>query len=395
MIVIKKLSKLNTCIIPIFVAFFNVIIILFPQTALNAASEGLLLWFNKVIPSLLPFLIGTSLLNSLGFCSFLGVLFSPIMNKVFKISGEGAYALAVGLTSGYPIGAKTTCELRNSGILQKNEAQRLLGFTNNSGPLFILGTAAASMLMCPKVGYVILSVHYISAIITGLFLRLFRSKKEQPNLSNKKASLKNAINELIQFRKNNNKPFGEILAQSINSSVETIAQIGGFIILFSVIAKIILLLINNLDISDYIKGIIIGIIEITNATALLSQDKTSICICIITSIISWGGLSIHAQSIAIISKSDLSTKLYILSKLFHAFTAFLISLFFIPLIENIMQTQQTFSQQSVTSLSILKGSSLCFILLSLIMLITPILVLGISAIFSRRKKIKKHSRRYR
>lgn len=399
---IKKIKKINVCIIPAFAAFFNIIIILFPKTALSGAGEGLTLWFNKVIPSLLPFLIGTSLLNSLGFCSFLGVLFSPLMNKIFKISGEGAYALAVGLTSGYPIGAKTTCELRQSGILQKNEAQRLLGFANNSGPLFILGTAASSMLMCPKIGYIMLFIHYASAIITGLFLRLFRSKSEQNKSIKQKATLKNAVMALILFREKNQKPFGTILSQSIKSSIETIAQIGGFIVLFSVISKIIILLTNNFFQSNYIKGLIIGIIEITNGCAFLAQDKTPLCICIITAIISWGGLSIHSQSIALIVKSDLSPLLYILSKLFQGICAFFISLIFIPIIKNIIAAEEVFLNQN--SLNIFKDSSFCFIFLCIAMVFIPVLILGINFIIYNIKKLgfgrkhkfnKKHFRRYR
>ncbi len=54
--------------------------------------------------------------------------------------GIGAYAFIMGIISGYPVGASIVTEFRNSGECSKAEAERLLSFTNNSGPLFIIGT---------------------------------------------------------------------------------------------------------------------------------------------------------------------------------------------------------------------------------------------------------------
>lgn len=46
----------------------------------------------------------------------------------------------MGIISGYPVGAKIVTEFRKNGECTKAEAERLLAFTNNSGPLFIIGT---------------------------------------------------------------------------------------------------------------------------------------------------------------------------------------------------------------------------------------------------------------
>ena len=62
------------------------------------------------------------------------------MRPLFNVPGEDSYPLIMGIVSGYPVGAKIVCDLRNKNILTKPEAERLLAFNNNSGPLFILGT---------------------------------------------------------------------------------------------------------------------------------------------------------------------------------------------------------------------------------------------------------------
>ncbi len=62
------------------------------------------------------------------------------MKPIFNVPGIGAYAFIMGIISGYPVGAKIVTEFRKNGECSKAEAERLLAFTNNSGPLFIIGT---------------------------------------------------------------------------------------------------------------------------------------------------------------------------------------------------------------------------------------------------------------
>ncbi len=62
------------------------------------------------------------------------------MKPIFNVPGIGAYAFIMGIISGYPVGAKIVTEFRKNGECSKVEAERLLSFSNNSGPLFIIGT---------------------------------------------------------------------------------------------------------------------------------------------------------------------------------------------------------------------------------------------------------------
>ena len=62
------------------------------------------------------------------------------MRPLFNVPGESAYAFIMGLISGYPVGAKIVTDLRKTNLCSKDEGERMLCFTNNSGPLFIIGT---------------------------------------------------------------------------------------------------------------------------------------------------------------------------------------------------------------------------------------------------------------
>ncbi|XXF57136.1 nucleoside recognition domain-containing protein [Thermoanaerobacterium thermosaccharolyticum] len=100
----KKNKSRNFLVIS--VLFIVVSIIVFPKNSLSAAKAGINLWLFTVFPALLPFFIGSELLLQLGFVRTIGKFLEPIMRPLFNVSGNGAFAMAVGYTSGYPVGAQ-------------------------------------------------------------------------------------------------------------------------------------------------------------------------------------------------------------------------------------------------------------------------------------------------
>lgn len=340
----KKYENFTMLIIPISVAFFNILIILFPKDIIEASKNGLALWFNNVLPSLLPFIIGTNILSGLGAISFIGTLLEPIMYPLFRVSGSGAFALVTGMTSGYPMGAKVVSILRENEDVSKIEAQRLISFVNNSGPLFILGAVGIGMFKNITVGYFLMLCHYMSAILTGLIFKHYKGKEEKKLVSTKKI-FSRAFKNMKNARKKESKTFGVILADSIRNAMETIALVGGFIILFCVLVKIfeitgIISLTENLleDVltplhitSDRYKGLFVGIIEVTNGTKILSNElftSTDILICL--ALISFGGLSIHAQTVSLINKTDINIPLYFFAKFVHSIISVAVGILAMP-----------------------------------------------------------------
>lgn len=205
---------------------FLISLILYSKTNMEAVQQGLELWVNSVIPSLFPFFIATEILCNTNIITNIGkILYRPI-NKLFNVPGEGAFALIMGTISGYPSGAKIVSNLKSQNILSEEEAERLIAFTNNSGPLFILGTVGISLLNNPKIGYILLISHLVSCILVGFIFRNW--KKTDTNIL-----IKHEIKTTVRT-----KNFGEILTDSIKNAINTIVIIGGFIVFFSVIISI-------------------------------------------------------------------------------------------------------------------------------------------------------------
>ena len=140
-----RVFKLRKMIIPSLFVLFAICLVLFSSSNLSAAQNGLSLWATSVIPSLFPFFVATELLSYTNIIHILGKCFNKLMKPLFNVRGEGAFAFIMGIISGYPVGAKIACNFRESNVWSKEECDRLLAFTNNSGPLFILGTVGIKM----------------------------------------------------------------------------------------------------------------------------------------------------------------------------------------------------------------------------------------------------------
>ena len=330
--------SLKRNIIPAIFCIFTISLVIFSQSNLSAAKSGLLLWANNVVPSLLPFFIATELLSYTNVVSKVSKLLNPIMKPIFNVPGCGAYALIMGIISGYPIGAKIVTKFREDNLCTVAEAERLLAFTNNSGPLFIIGTVGITMFGNTTIGILLFITHLLACISVGIIFRFWK-------YNDKKAPFKSNV-----YNTNNTVSFsnlGDVLSKSILSAIHTVVLIGGFVVLFSVILSILqnsntLTILGNilspifkiLGISNtnFIDGTLSGIIELTNGVKIISSipyKQISLNIILCAFLLGFAGISILLQVFSITSKSDISIKPYIIGKTLQAIFATLYTILFI------------------------------------------------------------------
>lgn len=315
-------------IISIIFLIFVICLVIFSNSNLIATTNGLKLWANNVVPSLFPFFVAVELLGQTNIVYYLSKLLDKIMKPLFNVPGCGAFPFIMGLISGYPVGAKIVSNLYLNKAITKNEAERLLCFTNNSGPLFILGTVGISFYANSTIGAILLFTHIMASVSVGIILGLISRKKEKSEY---------VINNNTLIKKNDLKisELGEILGNSILNSIKTILMIGGFVVIFSVIISIlqktkILVLFSSIISNsfgvnqDLVLGFITGVIEFTNGLNIISKihiKAISINIILSSFILGFGGLSITLQVLSIISKSKLSIKKYVIGKFLHGLIA--------------------------------------------------------------------------
>lgn len=334
--------------------FFTFSLISFPDQTLEASIRGLNMWWEVVFPSLLPFFITAELLLAFGIVRFVGVLFEPIMRPLFNVPGVGSFAWLMGMASGYPTGAKITVRLREDKQISRVEAERLVSFTNASSPLFIFGAVSVGFFHDAKLGILLAVSHYLGNTLVGICMRFHgrAQTKSVPHQKNKGFSLTRAFNEMHQMRIADQRPFGQILGDAVINSIKTLVMVGGFIILFSVIIKLLYLTHITTFISrlfEYLLYLInfptelavpllSGFFEITTGIQLISQvnvDSMLATIIVASFILGFNGFSVQAQVGSILAKTDIRFFPYFVSRLLHGlFASSLTMLLYQPLYIN-------------------------------------------------------------
>lgn len=325
--------------------------IYYPKDVFDSAMAGLDLWWHVVFPSLLPFFILSEILMGIGIVHFIGILLEPLMRPLFNVPGIGAFALSLGLASGYPMDAVITSNFRKNNLCTAIEAERLLSFTNTADPLFMFGAVAVGMFGMPEIGTTLALAHYGGSILVGLLFRFHGRRHETIAALPQHTSdslLRRALSSMVKARREDARPFGRLLGDAVRESMQTSLLIGGFIILFSVFLRILttvgatdclalvfgtLLSLLQCDTSSA-HALVAGLFEIDLGALALSESTAPLTekIALVSAIIAWSGLSVHGQVASIVMEAGISMKPYIFARLLHATLAGILAyLLFEPL----------------------------------------------------------------
>jgi len=319
---IGKISKYR--LFKAFLLLFLLIMLLYPGATFRGASSGLLLWFQNILPNLLPFIILSNLIVKLNIARHISRIFHPMLGKLLGISSEGCYPIIFGFLSGIPMGAKTTADLVLEKRITRQEGQFLIGLCNNASPMFILGYISLTQLKLPQIGFPLFALIYVSSILGALltrFLFLSIDKSAGGNVSPQRVTTSVAPIQNSRFS-------FAMVDEAIMNGFDTITRIGGYIILFSILTQIIKEMIPT---SGMIKSIIMGILEITTGISqICSVDhNVKIKIVLVTVLTTFGGLSGIAQTKSVIQDSRLSIKYYVITKIMSAAISFILCLFYL------------------------------------------------------------------
>lgn len=342
-----KRSDISTFMYSIIFCILVFFIIKFPGEAFAASLDGLMLWFNVVCPALLPFFICVEILIGLGIVSLFGSIFMPLMGPIFNVPGEGSFGFFMSISSGYPVGAKITAELRNKNICTLVEGQRLLSLCSTSGPLFIIGAVSTGIMKNPALGFFLAIAHYLSAITIGLIMRFYKKEKAPENRKYKS----NPIAHMMEYRRKDGRNMGMLMRDAIKSGIDMILMIGGFIIFFSVITGMLkisgflewfsICLSRAIPLDtitpDIISGFLIGFLEVTNGAKACASLQVPLIykVIMVSFMIGFGGLSINAQVMSITSGTDLKFGIYFIFKLLQGFMAAVYSYLIISRFSNL------------------------------------------------------------
>jgi len=137
---------------------------------LTSVRKSLIICFSSVIPSLFPFMVlSSAFVGNVSASSFKFV--RKISRRLFGISAFATAAFICGMICGYPIGAKCTRELYDQKKITASEAESLIAYSNNSGPLFVIGAIGIGMFNSVKGGILLYIIQLISALTAAMLLK--------------------------------------------------------------------------------------------------------------------------------------------------------------------------------------------------------------------------------
>ncbi len=294
-----------------------VLMILEPKRYVEASIESLNLVVFKVFPTLFSFFIISRLLTLLG----VGIYTSKILSKPLKYCYNAppiaSFVFSLSILSGYPIGAKLISEFYENHIIDKSQVDSLISYTSCSGPVFIIGTVGIGFLDDYKAGVLILFSHILATILNGFIYK---------NASSTSVASK------IEVRSDD-----AFFNDAVTSSVKAMLQVGGSIIFLNILITF-TYHVGIVDLLDKVASAfcidesilecaLVGSVEFTKGIQLISSrfvEKKDIIVAVST-LISFGGLSIYIQSMSFLKKIGVSGRYYLCTKLSQSVFAYVIS----------------------------------------------------------------------
>ena len=276
------------------------LLIIDAKTAFQGAAEGLELCIRTVIPSLFPLLLLCTVLNS-----FLTGTSLKILKPVEKLCGipSGAQSLfLIGITGGYPVGAKSICQAYRDGTLGKADAERMLGFCSNAGPAFLFGMLSL-IFPNPAAPWFLWLIQILCAFITGIILP---GKAECIGTMEKKQNAG--------------------LSEAMQGAINAMGSVCGWIMIFRVLIRFLNRWVLWLIPKD-VAILLTGFLELSNGCVLLNElQNHSVRFIAAAMITAFGGVCVCLQTVSVCR--GLSCRIYFIGKLIQAAISVPLSMIF-------------------------------------------------------------------
>lgn len=329
---------LSQSIFTLFCCSFLILLLFFSQECISLASNGLLIWYKNMIPSLFPFMVLSGFMVRSGLSLKIGQWMQPLLGILFRLPSQMLYVIFMGFLCGFPMGAKIVADMLEKEQITRKEGEYLLAFCNNIGPLYMLGY------VIPLFGYKnvwqVLGLMYLVPLGYGLVLRFYYFHNQRGNepLSfpsigskyNSDFSKKQTDFELTScsYHITESVNYLSCFQQSLSSAIEQITLLGGCMIFFNCIQIYPQILDQYFCTNSaytyvsFFSDILCSLIEIGGGLKQLSGSasisNTAISLYLPLFLLTFGGLSCIVQTYFIIKKTGLKISTYMKHKVIQS-----------------------------------------------------------------------------
>lgn len=273
------------------------LLLIFHNETVAGTQNGLLLWYQILIPSLLPFILVTNALAETN-------AYQSAANRFRKLCPGRIYeimAIFLGNLCGYPLGGKILNDFVRNNYIKENTANRLLSLTSQASPMFLIGYVHLHIIK----NELPLPVFLISIYLPILLYYPFIKNTKQAAFQNTNTHSKHTL----------------CITDTFLHAVQTMVMIGMYVIIFSILLCILLPVCTHT-----VPKLLLSFLEITTGLKLLSSLSISpvLKLSLLCALSAFGGLCSAFQILGVLDYKTASIKKYLLDKLLLSAGTFLI-----------------------------------------------------------------------
>ena len=273
------------------------------DTLSEAAREALLFAAEKLVPSMFLFAVATGMTTALP---------SPVReNKLplLSLTTSALPSLAIGLFSGFPMGAYAARRLYDYGTLDRKSAEHLAAFANNASFAFVYFTVGG-LLQNRRAGLLLFFCGTLASLTVGILTAPRNRAIPQTKPLSSAAP-----------------PFFSLITNATVSAANAMLILCGYLTLFGALAKALSLL----NLPKNLFTAVILFLEPTAAVRHLATLPHATALPLIAFALGFSGFSILLQSISVF-KNELSFARLFTTRLAIGLVSALLMLIFSPII---------------------------------------------------------------
>ena len=247
-----------------------------PTSLLLGAARGMMLCYEVVIPSIFPFTVLALIIFNSNVLNFTHKVIAKISYALFGLSSHAFIALIMSFLGGFPVGARLVSNLYETELITDKTAVRMLYYTVNPAPAFLI-IAVGEVMLNSKAFGTVLYLSNITASLLICFIMSFYEKSEPKILKTVSRKRESAC---------------EIFVNSVTEAATSIISVCGFVILFSSLSEV-LKTVLTFKFSEYI----ISLTEISQGAPLVAKN-----VIFLSFLTGFSGFCVHFQVLSVAKK---------------------------------------------------------------------------------------------
>ncbi len=307
--------------------FSSAAIIIYPTEFATGVKAGITLLGESVIPALFPFMVLSTYLADNPVTQTFFSLLHKFSKKVFNVSGVSLIAPVTGMLGGYPIGAQAVARLFEGNLISQDEAHRLLCWSINPSPTFVITFLGKFLLGNIACGTIMYASNILASLTIGVFVRFLGSNDKDVAFKRHYVDKKN------------------IFVNAVATSCKAMLSICGWVLLFSAFSNGI----NNLIRSEAISTFLKTVSEVSVGCNTAVQEGLSLPI--ICAIIGFGGFAVIFQIAPYLERCNFKLKYFICLRLIIASLSAFYCTKLIALFPNAVSTFENLTQNYSPAIS--------------------------------------------